>query len=406
MNKVEGGTKVIILVGGPTRGTRFRPLSLEIPKPLFPIAGHPLIWHHIKACTKLQDLFEIYLVGFYDFSTPEWQNFINKTQKELNVCIKFLQEKKRLGTAGGIKKFKNEILSGNPNSFFVLHCDICCSFPLNEIQIFHKKHQKECTILGKKVNPDEAKKYGCLAVDPNSNEVLHYVEKPETFISNIINCGVYLFSPSFFQLIDNYSNAKCDPDVDPNFLRLEQDVLMKICGENHVYVYETKEFWFQLKSAGMIIKCAENLLSFQRNEEDSILAKSGDGITSPQIIGDVLIHPTAKVDPTAKIGPNVSIGANVIIRAGTRILHSIILDGAEIKSRACVLHTIVGWNSIIGEWSRLEGIPDFSPTADARSCGITILGTGVYVAPEIVIRSSIVLPHKDIFHNINNQILL
>lgn len=51
--------------GGPSRGTRFRPLSLEIPKPLFPIAGIPLVEHHIIACKKLEDLKEILLLGFY-----------------------------------------------------------------------------------------------------------------------------------------------------------------------------------------------------------------------------------------------------------------------------------------------------------------------------------------------------
>jgi mannose-1-phosphate guanylyltransferase len=50
---------------------------------------------------------------------------------------------------------------------------------------------------------DEAHKYGCLAIDPNTNEALHYAEKPETFVSDIINCGAYLFTPTIYNLIDN-----------------------------------------------------------------------------------------------------------------------------------------------------------------------------------------------------------
>lgn len=96
-----------------------------------------------------------------------------------------------------------------------------------------------------------------------------------------------------------------------------------------------------------------------------------------------------------------------MIGAGARVAHSIVLDGAEIKDHACVLHSVVGWKSTVGQWSRLEGCPDYnSEKADVRSCGITILGTGVNVVPEIIVRSSIVLPHKDIGHNVNNQILL
>lgn len=45
-------SKAVILIGGPSKGTRMRPLSLDIPKPLFPIAGRPIIWHGIQALSK------------------------------------------------------------------------------------------------------------------------------------------------------------------------------------------------------------------------------------------------------------------------------------------------------------------------------------------------------------------
>jgi len=144
------------------------------------------------------------------------------------------------------------------------------------------------------------------------------------------------------------------------YLRLEQDVLMKICGDKHVYVFQTNEFWMQLKSAGMVVPCANHLLAHLRRTHPEKLAGSGDGKTAPIIVGDVMIHPTAQVDPTAKIGPNVSIGAKVKIGPGVRIQHSIVLDNAEIKARSCVMYSIIGWNCVVGSWTRLEGVPDFS----------------------------------------------
>jgi mannose-1-phosphate guanylyltransferase len=45
--------KAVILIGGLQKGTRFRPLSLDVPKPLFPVAGHPIIYHHIEACKRV-----------------------------------------------------------------------------------------------------------------------------------------------------------------------------------------------------------------------------------------------------------------------------------------------------------------------------------------------------------------
>jgi mannose-1-phosphate guanylyltransferase len=82
--------KVVILIGGPSKGTRFRPLSLETPKPLFPVAGHPLVWHHLKACSTLTQttpLQEVLLLGFYPLS-QEWNNFIEASQKEFGFKIR------------------------------------------------------------------------------------------------------------------------------------------------------------------------------------------------------------------------------------------------------------------------------------------------------------------------------
>ena len=49
----------------------------------------------------------------------------------------------------------------------------------------------------------DATKYGCLVVDKDTNEALHYAEKPETFVSDIINAGIYILSPGFFDLIED-----------------------------------------------------------------------------------------------------------------------------------------------------------------------------------------------------------
>eukprot|EP01116_Phalansterium_solitarium_P010545 TRINITY_DN2542_c0_g2_i2.p1 TRINITY_DN2542_c0_g2~~TRINITY_DN2542_c0_g2_i2.p1 ORF type:complete len:408 (+),score=24.40 TRINITY_DN2542_c0_g2_i2:126-1349(+) len=404
--------KAIILVGGPSKGTRFRPLSLEVPKPLFPVAGRPLVWHHIKACAALPNLQEVLLVGFYDITKGGWTEFLSSAQQDFGFPIKYLKEETKLGTAGFMKKFRHEILEGNPAQVFVIHCDICTGFPLQNMLAVHAKHGKELTMLGKQVPQDEARKYGCLGIDSVSDEVLHYAEKPETFVSDIINCGIYLFSPTFFDLVDEISE-KIDregEETDPDFLRLEQDLLMNLCGEKHVYLARNDSFWIQLKSAGMVVKASELLLEQLRAQAPGHLATrpnayAGGAGAGAQIVGNVLIHPTAKVHPTAKLGPNVAIGKNVVVGEGARISHSIVLEGAEIKSHACVLNSIIGWRSVVGQWARLEGVPDFV-SEKFRSCGITILGAGTSVADEIVVRRCIVLPHKDIGANCTDAIVL
>ncbi|KAK7087004.1 hypothetical protein SK128_007551, partial [Halocaridina rubra] len=57
------------------------------------------------------------------------------------------------------------------------------------------------------------------------------------------------------------------------------------------------------------------------------------------------------------LGPNVSIGKNAVIGAGVRIRESIVLGNSTIEEHSCVLYTVVGWNSCVGAWTRLEGTP-------------------------------------------------
>lgn len=59
--------KAIILIGGPSRGTTFRPLSLTVPKCVFPVAGKPLISHHIAGLAKVEGMSEVLLIGFYEY---------------------------------------------------------------------------------------------------------------------------------------------------------------------------------------------------------------------------------------------------------------------------------------------------------------------------------------------------
>lgn len=80
--------KGVILVGGPSVGTRFRPLSMDYPKPLFPIAGHPIIYHHVHALAKIPGIKEILLIGFFEQSV--FDRFLTEMQIEFpHVQIRY-----------------------------------------------------------------------------------------------------------------------------------------------------------------------------------------------------------------------------------------------------------------------------------------------------------------------------
>ncbi|KAF2203570.1 nucleotide-diphospho-sugar transferase [Delitschia confertaspora ATCC 74209] len=424
-------TKAVILVGGPSRGTRFRPLSMELPKPLFPVAGHPIIEHCFRAIAKVPEIKEVFIVGYYDETV--FQPFINTASTVFpQLQVKYLREYQALGTAGGLYHFRDVILKGRPDRFFVLNADVCCSFPLNEMLKLYEDKDAEAVMLGTRVSNESATNFGCIVSDAHTKRVLHYVEKPESHISNLINCGVYLFStecifpairsaikrrferprllsyPSSENLESSFFQGEDDEDKENAVIRLEQDVLSDIADSRQFFVLETKDFWRQIKTAGSAVPANALYLmkAFQSGSEEL-------AAPSANIIPPVYIHPSAQVDPTAKLGPNVSIGPRVHIGAGVRIKEAIVLEDSEIKHDSCVMYAIVGWHSKIGAWARVEGTP--TPiTSHATSIvkngvkvqSITILGKECGVGDEVRVQNCVCLPYKELKRDVTNEVIM
>ena len=394
-------------------------------QPLFEVAGHPIISHCFAAITKLPEIREVFIVGYYDEAV--FRDFIKDCGRtHPQVSIKYLREYQALGTAGGLYHFRDAILKGRPDRFFVLNADVCCSFPLEQMLRLFEEKDGEAVILGTRVPNDAANNFGCIVSDSHTKRVLHYVEKPESYISNLINCGVYLFAteaifPSIKSAIkrradrprlvsypssdalDSAYLPRATPDDDDDgeiseVIRLEQDILSDLADSRQFYVLETKDFWRQIKTAGSAVPANALYLmkAFQQQSEE--LAKPSATILPP-----VFIHPTAQVDPTAKLGPNVSIGPRAIIGAGARIKEAIVLEDAEIKHDACVLYAIIGWSSRVGAWARVEGTP--TPVRELSTSvvkngvkvqSITILGKECAVADEVRVQNCVCLPYKEL----------
>ncbi|EGF76271.1 hypothetical protein BATDEDRAFT_33853 [Batrachochytrium dendrobatidis JAM81] len=428
--------KGVVLVGGPSVGTRFRPLSMDCPKPLFPIVGVPMIHHHISSLARLPGMREILLIGFFENSV--FDRFIMETSIEFpHVSFRYLREYQSLGTGGGVYHFRDEILRGSPNAFFVLNADIASSFPLNDMLAFHRNQKALGTVMGVRIDKEKANKYGCIVSDSATSKIVHFVEKPETFISNLISCGVYLLSSEAAELrhkseieqgltLDKFANVSIHalnvgfPRTEDR-LQLEQDVLRVLAEDQLLYVFEIskRDFWMPIKKGSSVIVANRKYLQYflqahPRRLSEAVVSTPGKKIIdTAELIAPVFIHPTAMIHPTAKIGPNVSIGPRVLVGRGVRIRDSIVLDTVEIRNDACILNAVVGWECVIGAWSRVEGSADQDETSQeaATSQGYklptaSILGKGVVVGDEVIVRDCIVLPHKELKASYQQEILI
>ncbi|CCE61905.1 hypothetical protein TPHA_0B02325 [Tetrapisispora phaffii CBS 4417] len=359
--------KGLILVGG--YGTRLRPLTLTQPKPLVEFANRPMILHQIEALANA-GVTDIVLAVNY---RPEVMvETLQKYEKEYGVSITFSVETEPLGTAGPLK-LAEKILKKDNSPFFVLNSDVICEYPFKELADFHNAHGGKGTIVATKV--DEPSKYGVIVHDIQTpNLIDRFVEKPVEFVGNRINAGLYILNPEVIDLIEMKPTS------------IEKETFPILVEQKSLYSFDLEGFWMDVGQPKDFLAGTVLYLSSVAKKNEEKLAKGSN------IVGNVIVDPTAKISPSAKIGPNVTIGPNCVIGDGARIERSVILANSTVKEHSLVKSTIIGWNSTVGRWCRLEGV--------------TVLGDDVEVKDEIYINGGKVLPHKSISTNVPQEAII
>jgi mannose-1-phosphate guanylyltransferase len=291
-------------------------------------------------------------LGFYEEQVL--RDLVYKAAVKFGIDLTYLKEPADLGTGGGLFHFANTLFKDDPSHLILMHGDIASSFPLHHMMEFHKlKNPNGLTLMGTHVGTQDSHRFGCI-VSEESGKVIHYAEKPNTDVSNLINAGVYIVHPNIvrrFPEIKSKKQVNITMDVpsyefeDTNRIRLERDILTSLAGENNMYVYvlnKENDFWRQCKSAASAIQCSQDYYNFYKQHHPELLARNA----KCEIVGEVIIDSSAQVDPTAKLGPGVYIAAGARIGPGVRIVNSIILDNVHVKANAFIKYAIIGWNSV------------------------------------------------------------
>ncbi|WP_052597846.1 nucleotidyltransferase family protein [Aureispira sp. CCB-QB1] len=183
--KKELNVPVVIMAGG--QGTRLKPLTNIIPKPLVPIGERAIMELIINSFNSLGCM-EFYCSVNYKAKMIE-QYF---SELDRNYTIEYFQEAFPLGTAGSLSMLKGKINS----SFFVSNCDILIDQDYTEIYTFHKKHNYELTIVAALKNYKIP--YGILEVSENG-KLEAVKEKPD--LTFFVNTGMYILEPHLLQEI-------------------------------------------------------------------------------------------------------------------------------------------------------------------------------------------------------------
>lgn len=287
------------------------------------------------------------------------------------VNIVFSVESEPLGTAGPLK-LAEEILAKDDSPFLVLNSDVTCEFPFKKLVEFHKAHGEEGTICVTKV--EEPSKYGVVVHKPgHASRIDRFVEKPVEFVGNRINAGIYILNTSVLNRIE--ANRPTS---------IEQETFPAIVKDGLLHSFDLEGFWMDVgQPKDFLTGTCLYLSSLAKKSPEQLVP-----LSEPYVYGgNVLIDPTAKIGKNCRIGPNVVIGKDVVIGDGVRLQRCTLLPGSKVKDHAWVKSTIVGWNSSVGKWARLENV--------------TVLGDDVTIGDEIYVNGGSVLPHKSIKANVD-----
>ncbi|XP_013912929.1 PREDICTED: mannose-1-phosphate guanyltransferase beta isoform X1 [Thamnophis sirtalis] len=352
--------KALILVGG--YGTRLRPLTLSIPKPLVEFCNKPILLHQVEALVKAGVNHVILAVSYM---SELLEKEMKEQEQRLGIQISLSHEKEPLGTAGPLA-LAQELLAENSEPFFVLNSDVICDFPFTDMVHFHRHHGKEGTIVVTKV--EEPSKYGVVVCEADTGIIHRFVEKPQVFVSNKINAGMYILNPSVLKRIQLRPTS------------IEKEIFPVMAEEGQLYAMELHGFWMDIGQPKDFLTGMCLYLQYLRLKQPERL-HSGSGC-----MGNVLVDPSAKIGSNCSIGPNVTIGAGVVVEDGVRIKRCTVLKGSRIRSHSWLESCIVGWSSSVGQWVRMENV--------------TVLGEDVIVNDELYLNGANVLPHKSIAESV------
>jgi len=184
MSKVN---KAIILAGG--RGTNLRPYTYEIPKPLLPVKGKPILEHLILNLKK-EGITEIIIaISYLGEKIKEYFG----DGKRFGVSIEYSEEEENLLTGGAVKKVKDLLPK---ETFLVIHGDILTDFSYTDFIEFHKTQGTKATVALKATSRPE--EFGQFRM--HGTKLVDFVQNTQTSDkqSHLIHCGIYAFEPDIF----------------------------------------------------------------------------------------------------------------------------------------------------------------------------------------------------------------
>jgi mannose-1-phosphate guanylyltransferase len=324
-------------------GTRLRPLTYEVPKPMVPVANRPVI-EHLLELLRRNDMGDV-VANLHWF--PETIEGPLGDGSRLGVDLTFHREEELTGTAGGVRAVR-EFLTADGDDFIVMAGDALTDIDLGALRDAHRANSGIATLAVKKV--PNVSEYG-VVITGADGRVQGFQEKPDPAeaLSDLASCMIYAFSPEIFDHFPDEPFVDFANDVFPALL--DHDVPF--------HAHTIDDYWNDVGSVGEYVQGNLDVVEGHVGVEPAgeLVESQADadepgehGLSEPraglpagtEIDGRVLVGDGAEVGEGVRIDGPVVIGQDARIGAGARIKESILLPGAEVPADAMVVAGIVG----------------------------------------------------------------
>ncbi len=315
--------QAVILVGG--EGTRLRPLTSTIPKPVVPLVDRPFISFMIEWLRGhgIDDV--IMSCGFLATSV---RNVLGDGSG-LGIRLRFVEEPDPRGTAGALKYAESML----DERLLMLNGDVLTDLDLTRQIAQHEATGARATLALVPV-PDPTA-YGLVSL-AEDNAVRAFVEKPSSdqIDTNLISAGAYVLEREILELIPPERNVSIEREVWPQLIG------------NGLYGFPSESYWLDIGTPERYLTGTFDIL--EGNVRTAVRERLGPGFLSvdpgAEVLGRVippaLLERGVRVAEGAHVGSLVVLSQGVTVGAGTSIERSVVMNGAQI-GEGCVLRDCV-----------------------------------------------------------------
>ncbi|WP_127140474.1 sugar phosphate nucleotidyltransferase [Flagellimonas marinaquae] len=337
--------KIIVPMAG--RGSRLRPHTLTVPKPLIPVAGKPIVHRLVSDIAKVlgEPIDEVaFILGDPAFFGDDVVESLMALADELGAKGSIYRQDQPLGTGHAIMSAK-ESLSG-PAVIAYADTLIRADFDLDK--------SADSVIWVKQVERPEA--YGVVQLN-ESNEIVELVEKPQQYVSDLAVIGIYYFKD--VEVLKNELQHVLDHDITHGGEYQINDGIKRMMEKGMKFVPGKVDEWMDCGNKNVTVETNQRMLAFLEKEGENMIADSvtqeNANIVEPCFIGENVVLKNTTV------GPYVSVGANTIVENST-IKNSLIQSNSKITN-ANLDNAMIGNHVIyngnfetisIGDYSVLE----------------------------------------------------